>query len=264
MSFSRILRGDFRARELEIWLVVQGVVLWSLILFCRAVFPAENHFGLSTHSFSYLGGFEAYHNPRWWWVFAGAMAWWAATAAPVVLYLRRRFALVWRAGAWLGAVLLLLGCVGAAFVGLIPIGRAPCLGGMNYSEVHKYAGLLMVGAFCLGVVWHGILLIIDALRARRLRGGGYGRFIRLYAVFWTPAFVGAYFLSGWPAIYAAMKAEAVAAGREVPSSWKAALGTPHAVPLWENVMVCLLYVFLALLPLFLPRETPAEGGGLES
>ncbi len=255
-SLLRALGGQFEARELRRYLAVEALIFWGLIVLCWSLIPRANQFGIMTHSFSYLGGFDSCHNPRWWWVFSIAMTFWGAATVPTVFYMYRRFARVHVRSAGIGAAILLIGCVGIALVGLIPTGHSAVIGGFNWGRAHRAAGLTVAIAFGIGIFWHEILLFIDGFTRKTLGVHGYWRYVRPYTFWWVMAFLATYFLTAWVFVYERMKVEAAATGRHLEGSWTEALNTWYSIPFWETVMIVTLYIFLAWLPLVLPNEVP--------
>ena len=55
-----------------------------------------------------------------------------------------------------------------------------------------------------------------------------------------------------------MKAEAAASGGHIGSSWAEGLHTCYSFPLWENVVIYTLFIFLIWFALALPSEVPAR------
>lgn len=240
------------------YLLAVAVLFWGLVFTCYLLVPRENHFGFLSHSFSYLGGFDACHNPRYWWLFSVAMTFWGLATVPVVFYIYRHFAPISRWAAIVGALLLLVGCVGIILVGVIPTGHSDVIGGFNWGRHHRRAGLLTATAFGTGAFWHEIMLFVDGFSDRKLGNHGYWRFVWLYAFWWTMAFLATYYLTAWMFVYERMKTEAAAAGRQLQGSWTEALNTRYSIPLWENLMIITLFIFLTWFPLILPgKQTPA-------
>lgn len=240
------------------YLLVEALVFWGTVGFCYWLVPRENNFAFLSHSFSYLGGFDACHNPRWWWVFSIAMAFWGIATVPVVLYIYHRFAPISRWAARTGAIILLIGCLGIVLVGVIPTGHSTVPGGFDWILAHRRAGLLTATGFGVGVFWFEIMLFVDGFTRKRLGQHGYWRYVWPYAFWWTMIFLTTYYLVSWMFVYERMKTEAAAAGRALQGSWTEALNTRYSIPLWENIMIITLFVFLVWLPLALPREIPGE------
>ena len=253
-ALKRIITGNFSMGELRCYVAVKAVLFWGLILLSWALFPSQNQFSIMTHSFSYLGSFEPFHNPKWWWVFTIAMVLWGVALVPLVLYIHRRFSHVSRWGAALAALLLLAGCLGLILVGAIPSVHMRFAGRQSWAGIHRDAGLLVVIAFCAGIFAHELLLFRDGFTRKRLGKHGYWRFFWPYLVWWTLAITAADFLLRWMFVYEDMKRAAATAGRQLLGSWSEALHTPYSTPMWETIMICTLYVFLAWFVLVVPHE----------
>ncbi len=257
MVVTRCLAGSFRRMELKWYLAAEAAIFWGLVLLCFFLVPPENKFGFASHPFSYLGGFDPEHNPDWWWVFSAAMLFWAVSYVPVVFYIRRRFAAVSPGGSWRGAAWLLFGCLGILLVGLVPTGHDQFWGSMSHIGAHRYCSVPILVGFGFGTFWHELMLFRDWRSGQRLRGGGYGKFVALYAAWWGLVFCGVWFLARWPFVYERMRAGAAAAGKPLQGSWTEALNTVYSIPLWENILIITLYLFMVCLPLMLPGEVPA-------
>jgi hypothetical protein len=210
-----------------------------------------------THTFSFMGSFEAKHNPQWWWIFSIAMTFWGVATVPLVFYLYRRFALISPWGAPVGLLLFLTGCAGIVGVAMFPDARGNVIGNFEWTEIHEKAAVTVAAAFTLGILWHGILLLKDRL-SRRGRSGhsafDHRKLLWPY-LFWTVMFgISVYHLAAWERIYAARKAAALAAGTPIGSSWSEALNTRYSFPLWENILIYTLFIFLMWFILAVPRN----------
>ena len=254
----RLIFGHFDRKGLRWYLAAQTLVFWGLILFCLQLIPDENHFGFASHPFSYLGGFGPENNPRWWRIFSGAMIFWAVALIPVVFYLRRRFAVVSKWGSLSGAAWLLLGCAGIFLVGVIPTGHAQFWGTMSYVGAHRYSSVPIMMGFGFGIFWHELMLFADRFKDQRLRGSGYWKYVALYAAWWGVVFTGIYFLVRWVFVYERMKREAAVTGRFLAGSWTEALNTIYSIPLWENILIISLFVFMTALPLMVSMADREE------
>ena len=73
-------------------------------------------------------------------------------------------------------------------------------------------------------------------------------------------FTAIYFLVRWIFVYEDMKRAAAAAGTRLLGSWSEALHTWYSIPMWETLMVCMLYVFLTWFVLVVPGEVSPSSG----
>ena len=60
----------------------------------------------------------------------------------------------------------------------------------------------------------------------------------------------------WGMRYEEMKKTAAATGAQIRSSWGESLNTVWAFPLWENLVIYTLFIFLAWFTLAMPNEIP--------
>ena len=259
-ALRRYIKGDFEHNELRVYLAFEALFFWGLIFICWVIYPEENKYSIMTHTFSFLGSFQSNHNPSGWWLFSAAMVFWGTATVPLVLYLYRRFAAISIWGARAGACLLLAGCVGVVLVALFPDAHGAVIGDVEWTDIHEKAALLIAAGFCLGISWHGILLLKDRFSRRAFIENTRSDYRRLAwpYVFWAVMVgVAAYFQIKWEFVYADMKAAAGASGERIGSHWAEALNTWYSFPLWENVMIGTLFVFLIWFSLVVPNEVPA-------
>ena len=146
----RIAQGHFTRAELRRYLVAMAGSFWGCILLAWISYPADHHYSIMSHTFSFLGSYSPEHNPRWWWIFSAAMMLWAVLMLPLVQYHYRRFAAVSRWGARVGAGLFLLGSVGTAIVALYPDATDRVLGGFRSTDVHEKGAVLVAIGFTEG------------------------------------------------------------------------------------------------------------------
>ncbi len=233
-------------------ITIMAVVFWGLIALTWLGYPAENRHSIMTHTFSFLGSYEPFHNPRWWWLFTLALVFWGVAMVPLVRYAEKRFAAISAPGAGVGAVLMYMGCAGLVFVGLFPEGQATILGNIKTTHGHMAACVLLEIGFGGGILWHGGMLL------RNARGGRAGVF--RHRAFIAPYVFLAVFMvtfvllvASGRAVFPPMTAEKTASLWEPGSAWYASLNTVYSFPLWENLIIAVLFVFLCWFMLLLPN-----------
>ena len=231
---TRILAGHLDKTGLRRYVLVKAAVFWSLIFLAWLMYPAENHYSIHTHTFSFLGSFEAKHSPDWWWIFSIAMIFWGCATLPLVFYHRRRFLPISRVGANIGAFFLAVGAVGVICVGLFPDARPELFGGWKWTDIHEKAAVLVGFGFLLGLLCQGALLLRDRAGARHFADHNPAAYRRLaipYLVWGVISFVGIAFQVRWGFVYPQLKAAASAKGEDFGSSWSEAMGTIYSFPL---------------------------------
>lgn len=231
-------RGEFSGRGIRVYVAAISVVFWGLIGTCWLIFPDEHNFWILTHTFSYLGSFDADRNPEGWWLFTLAMCFWAITAVPMVRYLARCLeggapVLARRGRRWL-----LLGCAGIGIVGLFPDAGITFHGEFGLSDLHNLGAVAVALGFIIGASHFAAIVFRRSAPARLHRARW------PHGVFLTVTVVALYFLIRWEFIYYRLKTEADAAGVTVGSSWQEAMNTIYAFPLWDNVFVLVAFVYL--------------------
>ncbi len=250
--------GDFDRPVLRRYLAVVGGIYWCLILTSLGLFP-EHKFSIMSNTYSALGSYDQDNNPQWWWLFSMAMTFWGVAMVPVVFYNFRRLAIISVRAAGMGAFFMMLGGIGISLVGVFPDVSGMTFNHHEIREIHKYVALIGAGGYLLSALWFGGMLLTDALK--NAFAGDYGDFdykwiappyVILGGVFGT----GVYFLLRWESVYANLKAAAIAAGRPVPGHFGAAFNTRYSFPLWENLTICSLFLFIVWFALALPEEAP--------
>ncbi len=257
----RILSGDFTPRELRYYVIFLTSVFWGLIFASWMNFPKDHHFSIMTHTFSFLGSFENKHNPERWWIFSIAMAFWGTASVPLMLYFRRRFALISPWGAAVGAFLFLAGCTGIVLIAIFPDAHGKVIGDFEYTHIHMKAAFLVAAAFGLGIPWHALLLLLDWIAGKRSGAPSaftHGKYLWPYGLWTVMVSVAMYFQIKWEFVYAEMKAAAAASGASIGSHWSEALNTRYSFPLWENLVIYTLFIFLMWLAATLSADAAEE------
>ncbi len=231
-----------------------------MIVLCWLVYPAQNKWWIASHTFSFLGSFDARRNPDWWWLFSIAMIFSAMAQVPLVLYLYRRFTTITRLGAVVGAGCFFVGCLGAVGIALFPDVSMPVFGDIRWKDIHEKATLVVAMGFGFGIAWHALLLITDFIWRRDRSVFRHHALVgpfSLWAGVWILA-IG--FEAAWDRKYQELKVASAAAGRHIGSSWDESLNTLYAFPLWENLVIATLFVFMIWFVLAVPNrlENSAE------
>ncbi len=254
---TRCITGGFRSVELKRYLAFLSTYFWGLIFLAWLSYPAEHKFSIMTHTFSFLGSFRPEHNPERWWIFSIAMISWGLLTMPLVLYFHRRMVAISLWGARAGSFFLLLGCVGISLVGVFPDVGTQLIGSIRWTDVHMKAALFVGVGFIVGIGCYGVLLLMDRFylpTSKYALRFDHRKLMWPYLLWLTVFSVSAYFLIRWEFVYPQWKAAAVATGVDIGSSWGAALGTRYSFPLWEQMLIYTLFIFLIWFSLALPSE----------
>ncbi len=251
-NIARLLKGDFKPRELRRYLVFEIVFFWGLIFQCWRIFPEENNFSIMTHTFSFLGSFDSHRNPDGWWLFTIAMVFWGMATVPVALYIQRCFRSISDWSARIGGGLLLTGALGIVLVGLFPDSRAIAMANWPWGELHKIAALVLVVGFLIGIPLLGVTLLKARFTARA-KHPIHARMLWPYLFFSVVSGVALAFLIRWEFLYAGMKTAAERSGTGIGSSWTEAMGTRYSFPLWDNLFLYTLFITLVWLAFAAPR-----------
>jgi len=250
----RILLGHFRPGELPKYLAAKALLFWGTIALCWWLYPTENRYSIMSHTFSFLGSFSTDRNPQWWWLFTLAMLFWSAAMFPLIAYTYRRFRHISPLGAAIGAFFFALGSAAIALVGLFPDVSTPMLGTLSWTQVHEVVAILVAVGFILGILWHAALLAYSRFLVPHRTSLRHRRFIPPYTLWSSVLAIAAYNQISWDLQYRALKAQALAEGRTIRSSWGESINTIYAFPLWENIVIYTLFAFLLWFTLALPHD----------
>lgn len=242
-----IVRGRFTIGTLRLYLAVEALIFWGVILLCWRRFPPENAFSIHTHTFSYLGSYELDRNPGGWWLFSIAMVFWGLASVPIVLHCLRGLAKAHTRGLRLTGAFLLTGCFGIVLVGLFPDARGPVFGSVRWTNLHYIGAVVLVLGFLIG-----ISRFARALR-RAAQDSTLDECLRLtfrraqwpQRLFLGMSTVALTLLVAWIFVYEHRRAAAEAAGRVFGSPWHEAMNTPYSFPMWDNIFVQSLFIYLA-------------------
>ncbi len=246
------ISGKLTAAELRRFIAFKASVFWALIFLAWLGYPSENRHSIMTHTFSFLGSYETYHNPRWWWLFSVALCFWGVAMIPPVRYAERCFTAISPRGARVGTRLMLLGCLGIIGVGLFPEGQATLMGNIKTTHGHMAACTLLEIGFGLGIPWHGALLILDR-RSGRPSMFNHHRFIVPYCCLLMLAAPILYLLASGAFVFPPMTEADTMAILVAGNPWRQELHTPYSFPFWENLLIGGLFLFLSWFMLALPN-----------
>ena len=253
-----IVSGRFAPETLRLYLAAEALIFCSTIFLCWRLFPQENAFSIHTHTFSYLGSFEADRNPPGWWLFSIAMVFWGLACVPIVLHNLRCLPPASSRGLQVTRGLMLTGCFGIVLVGLFPDARGPILGPIRWTDLHYLGAIFVVIGFVFGVPWFAARLFRAARSPQTPEPARTAcRRARVpQLLFMAETTVALTFLIRWEFLYRGRRVEALAAGRTIGSSWTEAMNTPYSFPLWDNLFVYTLFVYLAWTALALSSKRP--------
>lgn len=247
-SWRELLSGHFTRRTLRVYLISMTAIFWGLIGASWLLYPAENRYSIFTHTFSFLGSSEHFHNPRWWWLFTVAMVFWGIALVPLSLYLYRRFSTVSRWGAVVAGIFFLVGSVNICLIGIFPDIPDLFYGDWSYTEIHERVALASIATIGLGTFWLGGLVLVDRYWPGRTQHALSHRLLIAPFLLWygMVAFA-AYLEITWGMMYAELKAQAKAEGIKIGSWWDESLNTIYAFPFRENLIIYTIFFFLVWL-----------------
>jgi hypothetical membrane protein len=246
-SMLNIVSGHIAPGTLRVYLATETLIFWGVIFLCWRLFPQENAFSIHTHTFSYLGSFEADRNPPGWWLFSIAMVFWGLASVPVVLHNLRCLPPASSRGLLVTRGLMLTGCLGIVLVGLFPDARGPVIGSLRWTDIHYIGAAVLVLGFLTGIPRFALAVrraardtSLDASTRRACQRARWPQ-----VIFLSVSGVALTLLILWIFVYEQRRAVAEAAGQIFGSPWHEAMNTPYSFPLWDNVFVQTLFIYLA-------------------
>lgn len=257
-SVGSFISGEFTSKGIKRYVLIQSAIFWGLIFLAWLSYPKEHNHSIFTHTFSFFGSFNEEHNPKYFWIFSTAMIFWGVSGVPLVFYYYRRMTQIARFFAATGALFMLLGCLCTALVGMFPDARAELREGLRFTEVHTKVAIFVSVGYGLGIIIYGLMFLKDFIAKTFFDGDSDFEYhlIALPYIFWMSITgTGVYMLLKWETVYKAMKAAAVVSGVQIGSSWSEGIKSRiYSFPLWENIAIYTLYIFLVWLALALPNE----------
>ncbi len=241
----RILTGQWTPRDARYYIAVTAGVFWGLIALARISYPADHHYSIMSHTFSFLGSFEPKHNPEWWWIFSFAMGFWAISTVPHALFFGRTYALTAPRIGRAVTVFMWIACVGMFGVACFPDAHGAVIGNWEWTDIHEKAAVVgFLGGFA-AILTMGGIIIRNLIRGTRLQPPFPKRILIPFGVWLAILILGIHFQVTWARMYPVLKARAQAAGLSFGSSWSESLHTVYGFPLWENLIIYAQFVFLA-------------------
>lgn len=263
----RCISGRHTAVEIRWHLVLLSAVFWGLVACARLGYPVENKYSITRDMLSALGSYEERYNPHWYWIFSIAMIYCGVVMLPILFYVWRKFSVVSRMGAAVGAFLMLLGSLGITLVGVFPYGSGEVIAGWEWRDCHLLATAFISGGFLSGIMWHGAFLIKDRFTRKTFAAYDvrypYLKFVGPFLVC-VPVLGTVACYIRWDAVLAAIQAAAKASFSDAAQNMGHAVHRLTGIPITEHLAIWGLTIFIvwftALLSLHpaLEQEREAE------
>jgi hypothetical protein len=249
------VRGDLTRAELKRCILLQAVGACALFLLAWLFYPAENHFSIRTHTFSFLGSFERRHNPHGFVFFSIGLMYQCALFVPLFMYRHRRLASIWRKAAGLATAAWLVGCAGLVVVALFPDARQDFFQDLSFGRIHNRAALVAYLGFVGGMFLDALIYLKDRFVAGREGRSRLRHTVALPVFGCLGAVVGtaSYFVSAWEVRYPLLHAQ-----NPHLKHWPG-LGI-YSFPLWEWIIIVSFLGAIYTLLLNLPGDLGQSPG----
>ncbi|CAL6011186.1 Conserved_hypothetical protein [Hexamita inflata] len=162
------IKGDFSRKYLFLH-VTAGTIL---IIACFVISGTlSTKFNIMTNSFSSLGSWDSWHNPRGWFVFSIGLVFSIFVVLPLIPFQHCRIKYVNRALSNLVSVSLYLGCLCFLMVAFFPVVSSSISGGkVTFQNVHVVSALSGGVLFIFGYCMLFVLVIVDRCRMKIVFG----------------------------------------------------------------------------------------------
>ena len=256
-AFRQILVGEFTPPQLKKYIIIKALLIWFFVFLAYLSYP-PSEFSILEATFSYLGSFDPDRNPEGFYFLTIALIIMGIMFVPLILYRHRRMVAIEPWSVRMITILMLIGCLGMALVGIFPDTGADYFQDLANRKIHNMVSILGFGGFGLGVMWESLVMGKDRFAKWPLSFGRGGR--RLlehrklqgpYITFWILAVLAGGFLGGWELVYPIMHAQDPSIGH-----WPG-IG-PFSFPLWEWILIVYLFVFMYWVVLTLPEKPPTK------
>ena len=74
---------------------------------------------------------------------------------PIILYIRRKIAVMSELGAWVGSLLFLMGCIAIILTGVFPDAHGKVVGSSEWRDIHMKSAVTIAVGFGLGLICIG-------------------------------------------------------------------------------------------------------------
>ncbi len=255
-TLKRCITGRHRPWEIRWHLALLAVVYWALVYLAYRGYSTGGVYSVMTHTLSALGSFDKKHNPEYFWLFSVAMIYCGLVMIPVIVYIRRRLAVVSETGAWIGSLFFLLGCVGIILTGVFPDAGGEVIGDWRWRDIHMLtAGSIAVG-FGIGFLWYWCLLVWDMVARGTFSEPGKLPYLKLMGPFSVclPIFLAIGYRLEWRYLYAALYATFQRSEADMHTYWDLVEKGFRSFPVLEHLAIWGLTAFVIWLGAVVPNQ----------
>lgn len=252
----RCITGTHNAREIRCHLILLAIGYWVLVYFAWRGYMEQRPYSVMTHTLSALGSFDKNHNPNAFWLFSVAMVFCGTAMIPIILYIRRKIAVMSELGAWVGSLLFLMGCIAIILTGVFPDAHGKVVGSWEWRDIHMKSAVTIAVGFGLGLIWHWILIIRDMVTQGTLAESGKLPYLKIMGPFTVtlPIFTAIALRLEWKYFFAAIQAGLRLSVEEMQRYWEIVGKDFRSFPLLEHMSIWGLTVFVIWFAAVMPNK----------
>lgn len=260
-TVKRCVKGTHTLGEIRCHLALLAVGYWMPVYLAWRGYMAERPYSIMTHTLSALGSFDVNHNPRNFWLFSVAMIYCGVAMIPVILYIRRRFAVISEIGARIGSFLFIVGCIAIILTGVFPDAQGKVVGGWEWRHIHIKTAVTIAFGFGLGVIWHWVLILRDMISRGTLAKSGKLPYLKLLGPFTVtlPVFIAIGYRMHWKYLFGTLQAAFHLSMEEMNTYWNLVQQDFRFYPLLEHLSIWGLTIFVIWFAAVMPREERQYG-----
>ncbi|CAL6032324.1 DUF998_domain-containing protein [Hexamita inflata] len=238
--------------------VVGFVLIWCIYGASYYTFNLSNYpqqYSIMTSTFSFLGSWDSERNPKGWYWFTIGMVLSFFVEIPLLMYVYQRLKHVDLKLAKVSLVFWFMGVCAQFLVGCFPDANSIIFGKTKFSDIHNIVAIATFLSLLVSAPINGALVAYD--RPGSCKKIGKKNMLNhrhtdiCIGLVITSICISVIFSILWQVVYPIMYAKDPSIG----SNWSAAMNTIWSFPLWENVVIFTLYLYLIWFPFTLPRRT---------
>ncbi|CAL6032434.1 Conserved_hypothetical protein [Hexamita inflata] len=244
----KYIKGDFSRKQL-FWHVTAGTIL---IIACFVVSGTlSTNFNIMANSFSALGSWVSWHNPRGWFVFSVGLVVSIFVVLPLIPYQHCRIKYANRALSNLVSVY--LGCLCFLMVAFFPVMSSSISGGkVTFQNVHVVSALSGGVLFIFGYCMLFVLVMVDRCRMKIVFGPVFTFSISFLVIFFILALIANLI---WIVIYPYKYKEDPSIGEDRNDASSFSF---YSFSMWENLGIYLIFAFFLTSPFMLQQRSDGK------
>ncbi|CAL6063548.1 Conserved_hypothetical protein [Hexamita inflata] len=240
--------------QLLVYSLVGFTVIWCIYGAAYYTYNLSNHYSIMSCTFSFLGSWDDDSNPIGWYWFTIGMCSSFFIEMPIIMYVYQRVKHINKKIALCGNIFWVLGVCAQFLVGCFPSSSTIIFGTTKFRDIHNPTATVTFSALLVGAPCYAALVGYDRPTSCKKIGKGNilnHRYTDICIGIVIQIMIVALIILGlWQIVYPIMYAKDPTIG----SNWSAAMNTIWSFPLWENVIIITLYLYLIIFPFSLPHR----------